>query len=185
MAGRALRDHIEAAILDAAATVLADRGPAVSMAEIAAAAGVARATLYRYFPNREALLEGLLAAASSDLLARIDDAELDTVAVPEALARLTRGFLTAGGKYAALMQPGGKTDKDAELDAQLSEPVRRLLARGVDEGALRSDLPVDLLFDMYTGLLEKALYAILRRTTGLEQAGAAVLTIFLDGARPA
>lgn len=43
-------------ILDAAGELFAERGvSAVAMGEIAAAAGCARATLYRYFPDRAAL----------------------------------------------------------------------------------------------------------------------------------
>lgn len=43
-------------ILDAAGELFADHGvDAVSMAQIAGAAGCARATLYRYFPDRPAL----------------------------------------------------------------------------------------------------------------------------------
>lgn len=181
----ALRDHIEAAILTAAADVLAVRGTA-SMAEIAAAAGIGRATLYRYFPNRESLLSGLTEAAARDLTTRITDADLDSVPVPTALARLTRGFLTAGSKYGALLQPETQLpDKDSELKQRLGAPVRGLLARGAGDGALRADLSVDTLFEMYTGLLEKGLLMVLRGDTGVEQASAAVLAIFLDGARAA
>ncbi|WP_280420481.1 TetR family transcriptional regulator [Nocardia carnea] len=181
----ALRDHIEAAILTAAADVLAVRGTA-SMADIAAAAGIGRATLYRYFPNREALLSGLTEAAARDLISRIADAELDSVPVPTALARLTRGFLTAGSKYGALLQPETHLpEKDSELKQQLSRPVRDLIARGADSGDLRTDLTVDTLFEMFTGLLEKGLLLVLRGDTGAEQASASVLAIFLDGARTA
>ncbi|MGK8524316.1 TetR/AcrR family transcriptional regulator [Nocardia asteroides] len=180
----ALRDHIEAAILTAAADVLATRGATASMAEIAEAAGVGRATLYRYFPNREALRDGLTAMAATDLLSRISDAELETAPVPTAIARLTRGFLAAGSKYAALLQPGGeKPDKDRELEQRLRRPVRALLARGAAEGTLRADLTTDMLLELFTGLLEKALHTVLRGEAGVEQAGAAVLTVFLDGAR--
>lgn len=179
----ALRDHIEAAILTAAADVLAVRGTA-SMADIAAAAGIGRATLYRYFPNREALLSGLTEAAAADLISRITDADLDSVPVPTALARLTRGFLTAGSKYGALLQPETQLpEKDADLKQRLGEPVREVLARGADSGVLRADLSVDTLFEMFTGLLEKALLMVLRGDTGVEQASAALLAVFIDGAR--
>src|ERR1035438_7754480 len=52
----AIRDRVAGAILDVAADLLAGGGDPPSMATIAAAAGVGRATLYRYFPTREQLL---------------------------------------------------------------------------------------------------------------------------------
>src|SRR5919202_1435412 len=54
-----LRARVSGAILEAAAALLADRGEQASMADVAAAAGMARATVYRYFPNKEALFEAL------------------------------------------------------------------------------------------------------------------------------
>lgn len=45
-------------LLDAAAAVLA-RNPGASIADVAVRAGVSRATLYRYFPSREALIRTL------------------------------------------------------------------------------------------------------------------------------
>src|SRR5439155_15011684 len=69
-------DRTAAAILDAAAHVLAERGAGANMAEVAAASGVSRATLYRYYPSREALLEALAAQALADAGSRVADASL-------------------------------------------------------------------------------------------------------------
>jgi len=69
-----LRDRVAAGILEVAATVLAERGEAASMADVADTAGVGRATLYRYFPSREALLRALADVALDDLGERIESA---------------------------------------------------------------------------------------------------------------
>ena len=47
------------AILDATRQVIAERGPGkFTMSAIAATAGVSRPTLYKWFPTKEALLDG-------------------------------------------------------------------------------------------------------------------------------
>src|SRR5260370_33718955 len=79
-----LRDRIATGILDTAAAVLAERGESASMAEIADAAGVSRATLYRYFPSRDALLRGLAEAGAGELRDPIADAEPDPIPGPAA-----------------------------------------------------------------------------------------------------
>jgi AcrR family transcriptional regulator len=178
-----MQDRIAAGILDSAAVVLAERGESASMAEIAKATGVGRATLYRYFPTRDALLTGLAEAAFAELRDRIVDAQLDTVSVAEGLARLTRGFMAASGKYAALVQTVKYHLKDTgELDRQVAAPVRDLLRRGIDDGTLRDDLSVAVLFEMLTGMLERGMYLLTGGELGVEQVAAAITTMFLNGA---
>src|SRR5918911_2194199 len=63
---QALQERVAAAILEAAARVLAAGGEQASMNDVAAAAGVARATLYRYFPSRQALLDELARVAADE-----------------------------------------------------------------------------------------------------------------------
>jgi TetR/AcrR family transcriptional regulator, mexCD-oprJ operon repressor len=175
-----LRDHVAAVILDKAAQVLAERREAASLAEIAEAAGVARSTLYRYFPNRETLLQALADTAARELTARIDEARPEVLPVPEALARITRGFIATGSKYIALAylwpKPAGAADQ------QISEPLRRLFERGVADGTLRSDLPAETLLASYGDLIEGAITRSALSHTGVEEASAAVLSIFLNGA---
>jgi TetR/AcrR family transcriptional regulator, mexCD-oprJ operon repressor len=178
-----LRDRIAAGILDTAAAVLAGRGEPASMAEIADAAGVSRATLYRYFPTRDTLLNALAEAASAELRERIADAELDTIPVPEAIARLTRGFVLTGSKYVALAHSGHKPPDAGQTQQDLAEPVYRLLRRGITDGTLRSDLAPEVLAQIFSSLLETAIRISGPGGTGAEKASAAIISVFLDGSR--
>ena len=99
----AIQDRVAEAILDAAADLLAQGGEPPSMNDVAAAAGVARATLYRHFPTREQLLQALTAAAIDATATRLAEADLDAVPVTEAIARVARVIAADGSKYAALV----------------------------------------------------------------------------------
>lgn len=176
-----LRDHVSAAILDTAARVLAERREAAGLAEIAAAAGVARSTLYRYFPNREALLAALAETAARDIQARVEESGLDTLPVTEALARVTRGFIATGSKYIALAYLWPKPADAA--DQMASGPLLELFRRGAADGTFRADLSPETLLASYADLIEGAITRAARTRAGTEETSAAVLTLFLHGAR--
>jgi TetR/AcrR family transcriptional regulator, mexCD-oprJ operon repressor len=177
---QALHDRVAAAILDTAARVLAERGEAASLAEVAVAAGVARSTLYRYFPNRDALLESLAASAAREIQARLAEATPDALPVPEAIARVTRGFIAVGSKYIALMylmpKPGAMSDDET------SQSLLRLFQRGIADGTLRGDLPARALLGMYADLIEGAISRAAGDQAPVEETSAALVGVFLNGA---
>lgn len=71
-------------LLDTAARLFAERGADVPYEDIADAAGVGRATLYRHFPTREDLLAAILESMLDELQARADELPLG----PERLLRI-------------------------------------------------------------------------------------------------
>ncbi|HEY5295848.1 MAG TPA: TetR family transcriptional regulator [Gaiellaceae bacterium] len=175
-------DRTAAAILDAAAHVLADQGSRSNMADVAAAAGVSRATLYRYYPDREALLHALAAQALADAAARLADAGLDRAPVEEAIERIIRALVAVGDRYAVIVREQITIDP-AEAERLLGEPMRAVFARGIESGLFRQDIPVDLLLELFGGALMAAVKLTQRRQVGLEEASAATASVFLDGAR--
>lgn len=62
-ANQRIREAQRARILEGARKVLARKGLAATMADVAAAAGVSQGLAYRYFENKEALLRALLEQA--------------------------------------------------------------------------------------------------------------------------
>src|SRR3989440_10230476 len=129
-------DRTTAAILDAAAHALSEHGSAANMADLAAAAGVSRATLYRYFPDREALLDALASHALADAAARLADAGLERAPVEQAIERIVRALTAVGDRYAVLVGEQLKGDPN-EIERLIAAPMRAVLARGIDSGLLR------------------------------------------------
>jgi TetR/AcrR family transcriptional regulator, mexCD-oprJ operon repressor len=176
-----MADRTRAVILDAAARVLGRRLDA-AMAEIADEAGVGRATLYRHFPTREALLQGVADTGIAELADAIAAAGLDELPVDRAIARVTGVFLRTGAKYAALISQVDEY-RDPAAKQRVIRPVRDVIARGVRDGVLRADLPGDTLFEMFSALVERALWLTMADAATPEAAADAVVTVFLDGAR--
>jgi TetR/AcrR family transcriptional repressor of mexCD-oprJ operon len=168
------------AILDAAARVLGQRSEA-GMADIAEEAGVGRATLYRHFPTRESLIQGVQDAGSAELVAAFASAGLDELPADRAIARITGIFLRTGAKYAAVISRDDEHREHAARDRAI-EPILTVIARGIRDGELRTDLPDGALFEMYSALVARAqLLTITDRLTP-EQAADAVVAVFLHGA---
>ncbi len=175
-------DRTAAAILDAAAHALSEHGSSTNMADVAAAAGVSRATLYRYYPDREALLDALASHALAEAAARLADAGLERAPVEEAIERIVRALTAVGDRYAVLLREQIKVDP-AETDRLVAAPMRAVFARGVESGFFRQDVPAEVLLELFGGALVAALKLIERGQLGVEEASAAAASIFLDGAR--
>jgi AcrR family transcriptional regulator len=137
-------------ILKTAKHAFTQSGTNASLDDIAKEAGVGPGTLYRHFPTREALLEGVyrievekLAGAAQELV--------ETMAPLEAL----RAWMLLFVDYIAtkkIIAPalnaavGGSSDVVEASHAPVHEAVRTLVKRAVKRGALRKDIdPVDLL----------------------------------------
>jgi TetR/AcrR family transcriptional regulator, mexCD-oprJ operon repressor len=186
-----LRDRTSAAILDAAALVFFRQGTAASIDDVADAAGVGRATVYRYFPNRDALLHALLRDALEEMALRLGEAEIDRVPVPEAVARAARALVAASRKYAFLAQEAehvvaaggaGGADGAGGVDELLGTPIRTLMRRGIDDGTLRPDCNERELSRLFGGLIQAAVQMTAQDGVGVERAAAMVSAVFLDGA---
>jgi TetR/AcrR family transcriptional regulator, mexCD-oprJ operon repressor len=177
----AIHDRVAETILDVAADLLAVGGEPPSMADIAQAAGVGRATLYRHFPTRDQLLLALSASARDATATRLAEADLDAVPVTEAIARVARVVAAGGSKYAALISRFGALGLAGDAEQQIDAQLRALLQRGLDDGTFRGDLTVTELLFLFGQLLQAAARMTAEGQAGVEKAAALVTTVFLQG----
>jgi AcrR family transcriptional regulator len=148
------------AVLHAADDLLAERGFAgLTIEGIAARAGVAKQTIYRWWPSKVDVLLDTLIDDSQENLAVPDtgSAVEDTRRYLRALAR----FITGDPAGKVLLALIGEAQHDAEmaqvfharyLDPQ-REAERAMLARGVASGELADGLDLDRALDALLGPL--------------------------------
>ncbi|QNP68987.1 TetR/AcrR family transcriptional regulator [Streptomyces roseirectus] len=144
-------------ILRAAREVYAESGPDAMLDEIARRAGVGIATLYRRFPNKEALVRAVLEQGVEENLAPLIERALvhddplrglaDLFDASLALAARDRNTLAAADNAGALV---------TELSAPFLDALAQLFRRCQDAGAIRPDLvaeDVQRLFGMLMSVL--------------------------------
>jgi AcrR family transcriptional regulator len=136
---RAVRD----ATLDTTAALVAEHGlRSVTMSQIAEEAGIGRATLYKYFPDVEAILlawHERQVAGHLAYLAEVRDQAGNAAerleAVLEAYALISHEH--HGTELAALLHRG---EHVARAQQQLGDFIRDLLSEGAESGDLRDDV---------------------------------------------
>lgn len=155
---RADAERSIAAILDAASMCFIEE-PQASMAAIARAAGVGRVTLYAHFASREVLLEAVLdrtIAKAGEVMRQAAPGDGPAI---EALRRLLRSAWHELDQHRQLFDLAQRelgSVRLRERHREVVDHVESLLARGRDEGAFRTDLPLSWLVTTVYSLLHAA-----------------------------
>jgi AcrR family transcriptional regulator len=175
------RAAVRDAILDTAGAMVTEHGLlSVTMSRVAEETGIGRATLYKYFPDVEAILlawHERHVGGHLELLAEIrdrsDEPRKRLEAMLEAYALIEHR--RHAGELSALLHRGEHADRAQQ---HLTDIIRDLLTEAADTGHVRDDVAPEEL----AGYCLSALAA----ASGLpsEAAVRRLVTVTLDGLRP-
>jgi TetR/AcrR family transcriptional repressor of mexCD-oprJ operon len=179
--GAAIQTLVASSILAAASALVAEQGDRPTMGDIATAAGIGRATLYRYYPSRHDLMHALGEAAVTETARRLDEAQIDTAPFPDALARVTQVLIDARAQYAVVERAIVRQDK-RRAERLIATPIRALFARGLADGSLRADVTQAQHLELFKQVLLAANRMVADSELRPDQAAALVISMFLHGA---
>jgi AcrR family transcriptional regulator len=142
-------------VLAAARQAFAEGGESTALEEIARRAGVGIGTLYRHFPNRQALLEALYVGEVEEMCRSA--AELDGSDPWEALNGWFEHFIAyIGTKRALAAELSNYLDQDAPLfqvcRTSLFAAGEPLLTRAQEAGVVRPDVSIGEVIQMVVGI---------------------------------
>lgn len=146
-------------VLETGARLLAD-DPGASVAAIAKAAGVDRRTVYRHFPNRDALLCGVYQAKMQAVEEVIAQSRLTEAPVPVALHRLIEGIVATDRRYPVGYEQMFCQPAVSERLERLRGQIEAFLQRAVDDGAIRSGLPDGMAWSLFITIVELAAHQL-------------------------
>jgi AcrR family transcriptional regulator len=154
--GRPRSAQTDETILDAVIALLSGglSAKAISIEAVAAKAGVGKATIYRRWPNKEALLIDAVATMKGPLVVPRGES------VREDLIMLIAGMRSQGsqkyGKVTACLLPDlVRSPEMYRVHQGVIEPrrevMRQVLRRGIETGELRADLDIEMTLLMLSG----------------------------------
>ncbi len=153
----ATRASRRAELLSSIAEVFADRGyAATTVREAAEAAGILGGSLYYHFDSKESMVDEILSTFLNEMWADYDEVLASGMDATGTLRALVAASFKSIGRHRAavvIYQNESKHLVQNERFGYLTESQRRfentwkgLLAQGVEEGALRSDLNTGLIY---------------------------------------
>jgi len=136
----AARNH--EALVRAATAAMHREGPHVSMATIAADAGVGIGTLYRHFPTREDLFNSLTHRSFEQVLSNVRAAESDGTTADDMLRRFIEAAIAQRNELVLPLHGGLPVTAPETLAVrdQVHRALQRIIERGRTDGTISQDV---------------------------------------------
>jgi AcrR family transcriptional regulator len=142
-----------ARVLEAAAAVFAERGLDAGVPEIAARAGVGKATVYRSFPTKDHLIAAILEARMDwfERRAREAAAEADAGRAFRSLLIDAAERQAADAALAGSLVPLKRSPQFDEVRRRAAAALDEVVRRGIEQGSLRPDARSEEIRHLLTG----------------------------------
>lgn len=155
--GRPRSERVRLAILRSTLKLLGEYGFSdLSIEAVAGHAGVGKATVYRWWPNKAALIADAFASSTGRKLNFPDTGSVHTD-MSQQMRQLIKIFRSPRGRIVSAILAAGQSDTDviAAFRERFLKPRRQqayaTLQRGIKRGELRKDVDMDLLLDSLYG----------------------------------
>ncbi len=186
--GRPRSEQARRAILRSTLQLLGETGfSEFSIEAVAERAGVGKATVYRWWPNKGALIADAFAGSTTTKL-RFPDTGSLAGDMSQQMRQLVKVFSSPRGRIVSAILAAGQEDEEliAAFRERFLMPRRReayaTLRRGLRRGELRKDVDPDLLLDsLYGPIYMRFLIQHARMTPQFVNS---LCALVLSGARP-
>lgn len=140
------------AVLEAGFAVFS-RDPGASLAEVAAQAGVGRATLHRHFAGRDDLMVALARTAMAELDAAVEAATRNAPSYTDALRLIMEAVVPLAHRQKFLAQERVAEEALEEDYAASDRELMEAISAAQAEGAFEAHLPVEWIAGFYNNLI--------------------------------
>lgn len=132
----------EWALLEAGFAVFS-RNPGASLSDVAAEAGVGRATLHRHFPSRSDLVTALARRATQELSEAVEAATADAQSYWDGLRRSMQAIVPLAHRHMFLTLEDIHSPDVLAAFADQARDLREAINAAKAEGSIRRDLPTE------------------------------------------
>jgi AcrR family transcriptional regulator len=166
----------------------------ITLDEIAREADVGKGTLYLYFSDKEDLIFQAAVAGFDEMCVLLGRNAAEGTAFREALLRTCEtisGFFQARRPLFRIILSEGERDMESgktglrqrwrERRKPMTEAVAEIIARGMESGEIRRDMPADVLAEYLLGMLRTRSWELEGRPDALRTL-AGVADLFINGA---
>lgn len=148
------------AVIEAAMKLLGEE-PRASMQEIADRSGLGRSTVYRHFPNREALITAMYFHAVEDSWRRAEVIFARDLPVTDALRELCDMIVEVGIRNRFLLgHLATAADEMRQTRTQTESPIRAYLIGCLERDEIRTDMTIEWIMNVYQTLSMAAMQEV-------------------------